>query len=72
LASALIVLIGVQLAFGSLTLLTLAPIVMQLGHLLLADAVWIVFVLMAANVLAEETAFKNKTERVLQTAPQAN
>jgi heme A synthase len=72
LASSLIVLIGVQLAFGSLTLLTLAPIVMQLGHLLLADAVWIVFVLMAANVLAEETAFKNKTERVLQTAPQAN
>ena len=72
LASALIVLIAVQLAFGSLTLLTLAPIVMQLGHLLLADAVWIVFVLMAANVLAEESAFKNKTDRVLQTVPQAN
>jgi heme A synthase len=43
-----------QLAFGALTLLTLAPIVMQLGHLLLADLIWISFVLMSVNVLAEE------------------
>ncbi len=35
-----------QLGFGALTLLTLAPILMQLGHLFLADAVWISFVLM--------------------------
>jgi heme a synthase len=48
------VLIIIQIAFGSLTLLTLAPIVMQIGHLLLADLVWISFVLMSANVLAEE------------------
>jgi cytochrome c oxidase assembly protein subunit 15 len=53
-ANLLIILIGVQLAFGLLTLLTGAPIVMQLGHLLLADLVWIVFVLLAANVLAEK------------------
>ena len=40
-----------QLAFGAVTLLTLAPIVMQLGHLLLADAVWISFVLLSASFI---------------------
>jgi heme A synthase len=49
----LTLLVAVQVAFGSLTLLTGAPILMQLGHLLLADAMWIVFVLMSASVLAE-------------------
>ena len=39
----------VQIAFGAATLLMLGPIVMQLGHLLLADLVWIAFVLMFAN-----------------------
>jgi heme A synthase len=38
-----------QLAFGAATLLMLGPIIMQLGHLLLADLVWIAFVLMFAN-----------------------
>ncbi len=47
-------LIIVQIAFGALTLLTLAPIVMQIGHLLLADLVWISFILLSANVLAED------------------
>jgi len=41
-----------QVAFGAATLLTLAPIVMQVGHLFLADLLWIAFVLMAANFLA--------------------
>lgn len=40
-----------QVIFGGATLLTLGPIVMQLGHLLLADAVWIAFVLLVANYL---------------------
>jgi heme A synthase len=53
-ANVLTVLIIVQFAFGALTLLTLAPIVMQIGHLLLADAVWIVFVLLSAAFLAEQ------------------
>ncbi len=42
----------VQVAFGAATLLTLAPIVMQVGHLLLADLLWISFVLLAANFLS--------------------
>lgn len=40
-----------QVIFGAATLLTLGPIIMQLGHLLLADAVWIAFVLMVASHL---------------------
>jgi heme a synthase len=43
-----------QIVFGSATLLMLAPIVMQLGHLLLADLIWISYVLMAANFLSAE------------------
>jgi heme A synthase len=41
-----------QLILGSATLLMLAPIVMQLGHLLLADLVWISYVLFAAEFLS--------------------
>jgi cytochrome c oxidase assembly protein subunit 15 len=46
------ILVLVQIAFGAATLLTLGPIVMQLGHLLIADLIWIVFVLLAANSLS--------------------
>ena len=46
------ILVMVQVAFGGATLLTLGPIVMQLGHLLLADLVWISFVLLVASFLA--------------------
>lgn len=48
----LTVIVIAQVAFGSLTLLTLAPIVMQVGHLLLADLLWISFVLLSANFLS--------------------
>jgi len=57
-ANTLIILVGVQFFSGAITLLTLAPIVMQLIHLLLADAVWITFVLLTANVLAEQNSFE--------------
>ena len=43
-----------QVVFGAATLLTLGPIVMQLGHLVLADAVWIAFVLLIASFLDRE------------------
>ncbi|MFL6374063.1 MAG: COX15/CtaA family protein [Pyrinomonadaceae bacterium] len=43
-----------QLLFGAATLLMLAPIVMQLGHLLLVDLIWISFVMMTANFLSRE------------------
>lgn len=53
-------LIFVQVAFGALTLLTLGPIIMQLGHLLLADAIWISFVLMSANFFVKPQEAGNK------------
>lgn len=52
-SNVLSVLILLQIAFGAATLLTLGPIVMQLGHLLLADAIWISFVLLCLNFLSE-------------------
>ncbi|MFZ1700729.1 MAG: COX15/CtaA family protein [Pyrinomonadaceae bacterium] len=51
-SNTLALLVLAQIAFGSATLFMLAPIVMQLGHLLLADAIWISYVLLAANFLS--------------------
>ena len=51
-SNALSLLVLAQIAFGSATLFMLAPIVMQIGHLLLADAIWISYVLLAANFLS--------------------
>lgn len=45
-----------QIAFGAATLLMLAPIVMQIGHLFLADAIWVSFVLFASNFLSSKSA----------------
>ncbi len=52
LANILSVLIVLQLIAGALTYVSHAPILMQLAHLLLADLVWIVFVLMSGEFLA--------------------
>lgn len=71
-ASFLILLIAAQLVFGALTLLMLAPIVMQLGHLFLADAIWIAFVLMSAGILAEEGNLKAETSAVFQATAESN
>jgi cytochrome c oxidase assembly protein subunit 15 len=61
-ANVLSVLILIQFAAGALTLLTLAPIVLQLIHLLLADLVWIAFILLSANVLAEADKNEKKMD----------
>lgn len=53
-ANILSILVLLQFVSGAVTLLLLAPIIMQLIHLFLADAVWIAFVLMSANFLAEQ------------------
>jgi heme A synthase len=54
LAIGMVVLFGVQLAAGMINLVLLAPIAMQMVHLLLADLVWINLVLLSANVLADD------------------
>jgi heme A synthase len=43
----------VQLAIGGVNVILLAPVWMQMIHLLSADTLWIAFVLMAAEVLGE-------------------
>ena len=42
-----------QIAAGMINLALLAPVPLQIFHLLLADAVWIAFILLAADVLLE-------------------
>jgi len=51
LGSAVAMLAFVQVAVGFLNVLLLAPVWMQLVHLLLANALWIVYVLLGARVL---------------------
>jgi heme A synthase len=51
-ANVLSITVLIQFASGAVTLLMLAPIVLQLIHLFLADLVWIAFVLMTASFLA--------------------
>jgi len=53
-SKALPVLVVLQIVFGAATLLTLGPILMQLGHLLLADLVWIAFVLLCASYVTDD------------------
>lgn len=54
LANAVSVLVLVQFVSGLVTIVTHAPILMQLLHLFLADVIWILFVLLAASFLAEK------------------
>lgn len=53
-ARAVVLLAGAQLAAGFVNVLLLAPVWMQMLHLLLADALWIAFVLFGASTLAGE------------------
>ncbi len=46
------VLVFVQIAAGAVNVLLLAPVWMQIVHLLLADLLWIAFVLLGASALA--------------------
>jgi heme A synthase len=52
-ANGTLLLIGAQMIFGTLNLVFLAPIWMQLVHLLLAELMWIALVLLFAAALAE-------------------
>jgi heme a synthase len=45
-----------QMSLGVLNVFLLAPIWLQLLHLLVADAVWIALILLGVTVLAERTA----------------
>ncbi len=66
LANILSGLILIQFVWGAMTLLTLAPIILQLGHLLLADLIWIAFILLSANVLTERNAVEINSPAVFE------
>jgi heme A synthase len=53
LARAVSALAGLQVALGFLNVILLAPVWLQIVHLLVADAVWIALILLAAAVLGE-------------------
>lgn len=53
-SGAVSVLVIVQVAFGAVTLLTHGPIIMQLGHLFLADSVWISLIMLTANFVSTD------------------
>jgi len=55
-AGAVLVLVGVQLAAGLLNAALLAPVWLQIVHLLLADLLWLALVLLAAASLAPHEA----------------
>ncbi|HEY7392821.1 MAG TPA: COX15/CtaA family protein [Bryobacteraceae bacterium] len=52
-ARCLLALVVIQVGAGALNLLLLAPVWMQMVHLLLADLLWISLVLLAASILQE-------------------
>ena len=56
LGRATLMLAGLQLIGGVVNLLLLAPVWMQIVHLLVADLLWIAFVLLGARTLAGEPA----------------
>jgi heme a synthase len=62
LARTVLALSGVQLVAGVTNVLLLAPIWMQLVHLLLADCVWISLVLLGAQTLRAKPAAAGRTQ----------
>lgn len=59
----------VQVLAGFVNVLLLAPVWMQILHLLLADVLWIAFVVLAASVLREAPAVAPAGARASQPAP---
>lgn len=64
-ANSTLFLIGGQMVFGALTLIFLAPIWMQLVHLLLAQLMWISLVLLAATALGEPKFTHATNEKIV-------
>lgn len=63
-AAWLFALVILQLLLGLLNLLLLAPVAVQVLHLLVADLVWIAVVLLAAEVLGSWTAVQVRSAQV--------
>jgi heme A synthase len=64
-----VALFATQIGAGFVNLALLAPVWMQLVHLLLADLVWISVVLFAASALAEPDAAASAARPAREQAP---
>ncbi len=62
-AGVMLGMLGAQILAGAVNLLLLAPVWMQIVHLLLGDLLWISLVLLCARMLAEEKAGKSELHR---------
>jgi heme A synthase len=62
----LVAMVWLQLAAGLVNLLLLAPVAMQLLHLLLADLLWISLVLLCASAASERKETPNRTIKGLK------
>ena len=74
LASCLLVLLILQFSIGVLNVILLAPLWVQVFHLLTADLIWVTLVLLSAEVLGARHsplpfAFQNEASSIEQTAP---
>ena len=58
-ARLVVILAGVQLLGGLVNVLLLAPVWMQMAHLLIADLLWIAFVVFAAKILAADADLRS-------------
>ena len=71
LAYALVALVAIQLLLGVLNLALLAPLAMQLLHLLTADLMWITLVLLSAEALGAWQTTRSSLKPASVTAPEA-
>ncbi len=70
LAGAVQALVGLQFLAGVLNVVLLAPVWLQLAHLLMSDLVWVAWVLVSLGVLAE-TRESGEHDALMPVAPQA-
>ena len=68
LARALIGIVAIQLVAGFVNVILLAPVWMQIVHLLLADVMWIVAILLGATALTQ----KEVEPQITQVTPIAS
>jgi len=68
---ALIALVVTQFGIGTLNIILLVPIPMQIVHLLFADALWITYVLFSAEVVRPLAAAERTEFRLAEAAGQA-
>ncbi len=66
---ALFILISLQIAMGVVNIILQAPVWMQVLHLLLADTLWLLLVVLSANLMITQPVAKQKREPLAESQP---